>query len=994
MLLKETMGNQSKLSEEVPSKDGQRHLTTLLLKRRLVKDDIWYVIDAKWYRNFQRYVGLDQDPENPIMEEFPGPIDNSAILTDYGELREHLCEENDFVLVPDELWVLLVKWYGVIYNQKPIARKVVEFGAFTKSYKVEIYLLNLQFAKDFDFHFILTHKFSKSDTVAHIIEFMKRAFRIPPSTPVKLMACLNSQDYTELNENSTVNEEGLYVNQILVLATKFSAQYPRKSPLPPFAEGSCAEAENPVSSSSSSTSLNIGAEGDTPASSGYYGSATVQSYTKVSEYVRTLPQNLSPASSSSSSSSTCFSNATPSQSSMWSMMPEPGTSSGYTARSRSSSTLTSVGSLSQRSPSSAPSTSSMTTRYSASGSGYSRMIHPSQPGICGLSNLGNTCFMNSVIQCMSNCPPITLYFLNDVYQKELNTDNPLGMRGEIAVAFGDLIKTIWSGHNAYTVPHNFKHQVGKFAPQFSGYQQHDSQELLTFLLDGLHEDLNRIRQKPYIELRDADERPDKEVAEESWKNYRRRNDSIIVDVFHGLLKSTVVCPECSKVSITFDPFCYLSLPLPIRRERVIEVTFVPHDTTSKICKYRLNMIRKGTIQTLLTAFSSMTRIKTEHLIVAEIQSHHFHKFYTVNDPLDSIDEKDEIFIYEVPDRNNSNSIMIPVCMWEYNPNQTFNFSQLFGIPIIVTLPKDQISHAVLYDAIIEKLTPFLVSQNDNRLHRLSVDEESNSVSNQLIEHQSEDTDNINQPCNGDATEDQLFTLCVVNPATTSVVFKIHADLVPFELPVSGHTGGQYIVTQWNQNTRQQYYQEYDVQSVDSFEPRHRRSSTKLSLQDCISLYTMNEKLGADDAWYCPTCKRHMCATKKFDLWNLPDILIIHLKRFSYSKYRRDKIDTHVDFPLRELDMSSYVINSEHPPAVYDLIGVCNHYGGMGGGHYTAYAKNRLDEKWYCFDDNSVTDISEQSVVSHAAYVLFYMREGCESKYKQKVTTTDINRETD
>jgi ubiquitin carboxyl-terminal hydrolase 4/11/15 len=51
-------------------------------------------------------------------------------------------------------------------------------------------------------------------------------------------------------------------------------------------------------------------------------------------------------------------------------------------------------------------------------------------------------------------------------------------------------------------------QVGRFAPQFSGYQQHDSQELLTFLLDGLHEDLNRIKKKPYIELQDASGRPD------------------------------------------------------------------------------------------------------------------------------------------------------------------------------------------------------------------------------------------------------------------------------------------------------------------------------------------------------------------------------------------------------------------------------------------------------------------------------------------------------
>ena len=72
-----------------------------------------------------------------------------------------------------------------------------------------------------------------------------------------------------------------------------------------------------------------------------------------------------------------------------------------------------------------------------------------------------------------------------------------------------------------------------------------------------------------------------EVAKEAWENYQKRNDSIITDTFHGLLKSTLVCPECEKVSVTFDPFCYLSLPLPIKKERQIEVFLVPNDPMRK-----------------------------------------------------------------------------------------------------------------------------------------------------------------------------------------------------------------------------------------------------------------------------------------------------------------------------------------------------------------------------------------------------------------------------
>lgn len=65
----------------------------------------------------------------------------------------------------------------------------------------------------------------------------------------------------------------------------------------------------------------------------------------------------------------------------------------------------------------------------------------------------------------------------------------------------------------------------------------------------------------------------KVVAREAWENYKKRNDSIIVDIFHGLLKSTVQCPDCQKISVTFDPFCYLSLPMPIKKERQMEVFY-------------------------------------------------------------------------------------------------------------------------------------------------------------------------------------------------------------------------------------------------------------------------------------------------------------------------------------------------------------------------------------------------------------------------------------
>jgi ubiquitin carboxyl-terminal hydrolase 4/11/15 len=171
---------------------------------------------------------------------------------------------------------------------------------------------------------------------------------------------------------------------------------------------------------------------------------------------------------------------------------------------------------------------------------------------------------------------------------QINAGNPLGLRGEMANSFGQLMHHLWSGTEASVVPKNFKSKLGKFAPQFSGYTQQDTQELLAFLLDGLHEDLNRVKQKPYIESKDSDNRPDDEVADEAWNYHLQRNNSKIVELFQGQYKSTLVCPVCACKSVTFDPFMYLSLPLPAT-SRTIKITCVTADGTALPATYGLKV---------------------------------------------------------------------------------------------------------------------------------------------------------------------------------------------------------------------------------------------------------------------------------------------------------------------------------------------------------------------------------------------------------------------
>ncbi|KAL9060507.1 MAG: hypothetical protein Q9206_001011 [Seirophora lacunosa] len=157
--------------------------------------------------------------------------------------------------------------------------------------------------------------------------------------------------------------------------------------------------------------------------------------------------------------------------------------------------------------------------------------------------------------------------------------------------------------------------------------------------------------------------------------------------------------------------------------------------------------------------------------------------------------------------------------------------------------------------------------------------------------------------------------------------------------------------------------------------RAQRKKNGVTLNDCLDEFGRAEILSENDAWYCPRCKEHRRASKTFELWTAPDILVIHLKRFSSQGRLRDKLDVRVEFPVEGLDLSKRVASQEEGRSpIYDLYAVDNHYGGLGGGHYTAFAKNFYDGVWYEYNDSQVSrKQNPQAVVSSAAYLLFYRR---------------------
>ena len=178
----------------------------------------------------------------------------------------------------------------------------------------------------------------------------------------------------------------------------------------------------------------------------------------------------------------------------------------------------------------------------------------------------------------------------------------------------------------------------------------------------------------------------------------------------------------------------------------------------------------------------------------------------------------------------------------------------------------------------------------------------------------------------------------------------------------------------------------------------------VTLAACLDEYTKEETLEDDIGWRCGRCKALRRGRRQEQVWTLPDILVIHVKRFQASGRWRDKVRTRVDFPLEGLDMSRWLYRGEgrgpdssstlqEKGQLYDLFGVINHQGGMTGGHYTASCRShsvnrngsteglkecgpgvwKVSPTWLSFDDEYVDIIHPEEIVTSSAYVLFYSR---------------------
>ncbi|KAF8513473.1 hypothetical protein JB92DRAFT_2721321 [Gautieria morchelliformis] len=999
--------------------------------RPLELGHVWYMVASRWLKGWKMACRGEHDKQGLREESSLGPVDNSPLVDEHGDLKPALSDGPDYELVPKPMWELFVYWYGPV--QHTLERKVTTRGGsqelFVECYVPRFKVYRLRRGNDT----AITGE-GKTPTVSFSLRMPARDF----IAALRRLYNINQKDVRYWRADiSTGTSQGFEypVGRLLTSGTE----------LLDIPEADLDKALGDLLVNPSDEFIVEIKENDQWIIDDKSLPQQREQH-DTSSLPLTTPNGLTPLADASRTFGAI--NEQP----LFTPGGFFGEMSNRLGMVSSTSNPPGIG-LPALQPS---------INIAGRGTSGSRTL-----GTLGLANFGNTCFMNSAIQCLAHNEELTEYFLTELYREELNRDNPLGMGGAIAENFGSLLSRIWSstGPSSFA-PREFKQQLQRFAPQFNGYQQHDSQELVAFLLDGLHEDLNRVLKKPYVENPDWEGGGDKELVElarKSWEGYISRNDSAIVDLFQGQYKSTLVCPECQKVSITFDPFMYLTLPLPIKKKWRHAVCFVPWDNEQPNLRIPIELDYDASFKELRRVLGRWTDTDPDNLMTLEIFQRRFYKYLDDSVPVSDMGSNDNIVCFELPCKTHMNvkahqlpmddMLILPVYLSSMKAFRSYSsHPDLIGHPFLVALTGEQASSLdSIYAAVVDRLTRWTtnaaslykyvgvdhmsdphvvpmpngsgggtsvteIRENGDVIVTQAEDVEADIADEKPLSLVEENADidmvEVNSAPAIIGPQADLFTLQVCHFISTRSSMESGAYIkepIPWEQRQK-HPGeplvvpGDILVCKWDESFQSFFLDDNSRWALKDFEEfihpdydAQRRQAEKkhndLTIDDCLDEFTKEEQLGEDDLWYCPQCKRHQQATKNLQLWKVPDVLVVHLKRFSNSRIMRDKLDAFIDFPLQGLDLESRVgerqsaktlatsgvnvvdlgLGDVNESLLYDLFAVDEHLGGLGGGHYRAYARNHLDGEWYHFDDSHVTRCNAADAVNRNAYLLFYRR---------------------
>ena len=605
-------------------------------------------------------------------------------------------------------------------------------------------------------------------------------------------------------------------------------------------------------------------------------------------------------------------------------------------------------------------------------------------GVAGLYNLGNTCYMNCSLQCLSHTKDLTKYFLNYCFQNEVNLSSSFGTNGILVKIYLDIINQLWLSNINKINPIFFRVGFSQSTRKFLNNNQQDAMEFLSIFLNSLHEDLNRVSEKPYLQLeRHKKGESEYEESQRFWNYHILRENSIVVDLFHGQLKNIIKCLVCGNISRNYEPFINITLPIPEKHNFYVFKFF--NDLN---CKNIFISVNSET--TVYNLIQKCKKFLSKEILEAakKIKEKESYKTLVLNNCLEIVKlNKDKLISY-VYTQDNDNLI------------QEFYKKKLLtcigGEEEIVFFEKKRMPdyHENIY------VYPIMTNiGNANKISYLSYPVVFSVKLNMTIE----DLENLIL---------SRFMDIIDNKKVKKDDYVI--DLNIFHPPINLNKGFLNIVKQYKEcpfcresySTKKfcplySYFRRTDTLSKIfkyfkdgvlvllarsfyfdktkkvypdfNFEENNLINKNR-NIYDSFNLFGSEESLGEKDLLSCPTCRKRTRISKAIRINRPPNYLIIQLKRFKkksdnfFSIFEDDKNSTFVYFPKKNLDLSSYVDGKDNINAIYNLYAIINHTNEECN-HFTAICRN--NNRWIEFDDSKLYEADNP--ITKDAYILFYVK---------------------
>ncbi|KAF7222051.1 ubiquitin carboxyl-terminal hydrolase 33 [Nothobranchius furzeri] len=533
-------------------------------------------------------------------------------------------------------------------------------------------------------------------------------------------------------------------------------------------------------------------------------------------------------------------------------------------------------------------------------------------GLTGLKNIGNTCYMNAALQALSNCPPLTQFFID--CSSLVRTDK----KPALCKSYQKLVSELWHKNRlSYVVPTNLFQGIKAINPMFRGYSQQDSQEFLRCLMDQLHEELKEPALESYDQSSGVamDSCPEDDNRSQSDNDFQSCESCGSSERTDNELQSTVLMDNTNEAEMLIpDPD-----EIQANREWQKEKNMI-----NDLYRSGVNGIMGGSTgadidKDVDTTAETTPIISSQGAI--KVQGRTSDCFSDIQ--MSNVTRPQSPVPMEGHIPKMSSSPPKAACGW---PSR--NPAHKKGVATF-SPPKNK--HQKRYRSIISDVFDGTIVSS---VQCLTCDRVSVTLEN---------FQDISLPIPG--KED---------------LAKLHSSTHQTSLVKAGSCGDAYAPQGWIALVME-YIKSWFWGPV-------------VTLQDCLAAFFARDELKGDNMYSCEKCKKLRNGVKFCKMQNLPEILCVHLKRFRHELMFSTKIGTHVSFPLEGLDLQPFLAkDSSAQTTNYDLLSVICHHGTASSGHYIAYCRNDVNKLWYEFDDQSVTEVSESCVQNAEAYVLFYKK---------------------